>query len=120
MTTSASGLFGTPLQSNYAAAKMGMVGLMQVLSLEGAKHNVRVNALAPAAGTRMLEECMGPRGGRVVAALEASAVSPAVLALVGDDAPNRTIICAGCGRPCRRSRSAWPTPSRRPFLPAHA
>jgi NAD(P)-dependent dehydrogenase (short-subunit alcohol dehydrogenase family) len=97
MTTSASGLFGTPLQANYASAKMGMVGLMQVLSLEGEKHNVRVNALAPAAGTRMFEECMGSPAGRVVDALQASAVSPAVLALVGDDAPTRTIICAGCG-----------------------
>ena len=97
MTSSASGLFGTPGQANYASAKMGMIGLMQVLSLEGAPHNIRVNALAPAAGTRMLEECMGPKGRHVVAALDAGAVSPAVLALVAEDAPNRTIICAGCG-----------------------
>jgi NAD(P)-dependent dehydrogenase (short-subunit alcohol dehydrogenase family) len=97
MTTSASGLFGTRKQANYAAAKMGLVGMMQVLSQEGADHNIRVNCLAPAAGTRMFEESGGILPDHVVRALEASAVSPAVLALVGSEAPNRMIICAGCG-----------------------
>ena len=97
MTTSASGLFGTPGQANYGAAKMGIVGLIQVLSLEGEAHGIRVNGLAPAAGTRMFEECMGERSPRLAEALDASAVSPAVLALVGSQAPNRTILCAGSG-----------------------
>jgi NAD(P)-dependent dehydrogenase (short-subunit alcohol dehydrogenase family) len=97
MTTSASGLFGTPRQANYAAAKMGLVGMMQVLSQEGARHGIRVNCLAPAAGTRMFEESGGAMPDRLTSALPADAVSPAVLALVGDDAPNRMIVCAGCG-----------------------
>src|SRR5262245_9395844 len=54
MTTSSSGLYGNFGQSNYGAAKMALVGLMQTLALEGEKHNVRVNCLAPTAGTRML------------------------------------------------------------------
>lgn len=98
LTTSSSGLFGTPRQANYAAAKMGLVGMMQVLSQEGAKHNIRVNGLAPSAATRMFEES----GGRAVPealaqALAAGAVSPGVLALVAEDAPTRTILCAGSG-----------------------
>src|SRR3546814_9125472 len=55
LTTSSSGLFGNFGQSNYGAAKMALVGLMQTLGLEGAKNNIRVNCLSPAAGTRMLE-----------------------------------------------------------------
>src|SRR3546814_16078085 len=58
LTTSASGLFGNFGQSNYGAAKMALVGLMQTLGLEGAKNNIRVNCLSPAAGTRMLEGLM--------------------------------------------------------------
>ena len=57
-TTSSSGLYGNFGQSNYGAAKMALVGLMQTLSLEGARHNIRVNCLAPTAGTRMLEGLM--------------------------------------------------------------
>src|ERR1700704_3686375 len=53
MTTSSSGLFGNFGQSNYGAAKMALVGLMQTLALEGAKRNVRVNCLAPTAATGM-------------------------------------------------------------------
>ena len=94
MTTSSSGLFGNFGQSNYGAAKLGLVGLMQTLGLEGAKNNVRVNCLAPTAGTRMLEGIM-PRA--LLDLLAPEAVSPAVLALVAADAPNRTILCAGAG-----------------------
>ena len=53
MTTSAAGLYGNPDQSNYAAAKLGIVGLMNVLKIEGRKHNVLVNAVSPVADTRM-------------------------------------------------------------------
>ena len=55
MTTSSSGLFGNFGQSNYGAAKMALVGLMQTLALEGAKYDIRVNSLAPTAATRMTE-----------------------------------------------------------------
>ena len=53
MTTSSSGLYGDSGQSNYAAAKMAVVGLMNTLVLEGKKYNIHVNALAPAVATRM-------------------------------------------------------------------
>jgi NAD(P)-dependent dehydrogenase (short-subunit alcohol dehydrogenase family) len=94
MTTSSTGLFGNFGQSNYGAAKMALVGLMQTLSLEGAKHNIRVNCLAPTAATRMTESLM-PEA--VLRQLEAGAVTPGLLALVADDAPTRTILCAGAG-----------------------
>ena len=94
MTTSSSGLYGNFGQSNYGAAKMALVGLMQTLALDGAKADIRVNCLAPTAGTRMLEGLMPAE---VLAALAPEAVSPAVLALVAENAPTRTILCAGAG-----------------------
>lgn len=94
MTTSSSGLYGNFGQSNYGAAKLALVGLMQTLALEGAKYNVRVNCLAPTAGTRMLDGLM-PEA--MLEALHPSAVSPGMLALVADNAPTRTILCAGAG-----------------------
>ncbi|EIT70550.1 MULTISPECIES: SDR family NAD(P)-dependent oxidoreductase [Hydrocarboniphaga] len=94
MTTSSSGLYGNFGQSNYSAAKLALVGLMQTLALEGAKNNIRVNCLAPTAGTRMLEGLMPADQ---LAALHPSAVAPGVAALVGDDAPTRMILCAGAG-----------------------
>ena len=94
MTTSSTGLFGNFGQSNYGAAKMALVGLMQTLSLEGAKHNIQVNCLAPTAATRMTENLM-PEA--VLRQLEVGAVTPGLLALVADDAPTRTILCAGAG-----------------------
>lgn len=94
MTTSSSGLYGNFGQSNYGAAKLALVGLMQTLALEGAKYNVHVNCLAPSAGTRMLDGLVAEN---VTEALRPAAVSPGVLALVADDAPNRTILCAGAG-----------------------
>ena len=93
-TTSSSGLFGNFGQANYGAAKMAVVGLMQTLSLEGEKYNVRVNCLAPTAATRMTEDLMPPE---VLAALQPEAVVPAMLVLASQDAPNRTILCAGAG-----------------------
>jgi NAD(P)-dependent dehydrogenase (short-subunit alcohol dehydrogenase family) len=94
MTTSSSGLYGNFGQSNYSAAKMGLVGLMQTLALEGAKYNIRVNALAPSAATQMTQ---GVLGQETLAKLDPSLVSPGLLALVREDAPTRAILCAGAG-----------------------
>jgi len=94
MTTSSSGLYGNFGQSNYGAAKMALVGLMQTLSLEGAKNDVRVNCLAPTAATRMTEGLMPQE---VLDALKPEAVVPAMLVLAAEDAPTRTILCAGAG-----------------------
>ncbi len=94
MTSSSSGLYGNFGQSNYGAAKLALVGLMQTLSIEGAKNNIRVNSLAPTAATRMTEDLM-PEA--VLAALKPEAVVPAMLVLVAENAPTRTILCAGAG-----------------------
>ncbi len=94
MTTSSSGLYGNFGQSNYGAAKMALVGLMQTLSIEGAKNDIRVNCLAPTAATRMTEDLM-PEA--ILQALKPEAVVPAMLVLASADAPNRTILCAGAG-----------------------
>lgn len=94
MTTSSSGLYGNFGQSNYSAAKLALVGLMQTLALEGAKYGVKVNCLAPTAGTRMLDGLM-PEA--MLEALSPAAVSPGMLALVAESAPTRTILCAGAG-----------------------
>ncbi|MBR7747198.1 SDR family NAD(P)-dependent oxidoreductase [Undibacterium baiyunense] len=94
MTTSSSGLYGNFGQSNYSAAKLGLVGLMQTLSIEGAKHDIRVNALAPTAATRMTN---GLYPEAMLNAIQASDVVPAMLVLAAHDAPNRTILCAGAG-----------------------
>jgi NAD(P)-dependent dehydrogenase (short-subunit alcohol dehydrogenase family) len=94
MTTSSSGLYGNFGQANYGAAKMALAGLMQTLSIEGEKNNIRVNCLAPTAATRMTEGLMPEQ---VLKALDPSAVVPAMLVMASVDAPNRTIICAGAG-----------------------
>lgn len=94
MTTSSSGLYGNFGQSNYGAAKMALVGLMQTLGLEGEKYNVHVNCLAPTAATRMLEGLLPQE---MLDALTPDRVSPAVLVLASEDAPNRKIFCAGGG-----------------------
>jgi NAD(P)-dependent dehydrogenase (short-subunit alcohol dehydrogenase family) len=93
-TTSASGLYGNFGQANYSTAKMALVGLMKTLSIEGAKHNIRVNCLAPNAATRMTESVMAAE---MLHVLRPEAVSPAVIVLVGPDAPTQTILCAGGG-----------------------
>ncbi|RMX15064.1 SDR family NAD(P)-dependent oxidoreductase [Vandammella animalimorsus] len=94
MTTSSTGLYGNFGQSNYGAAKLAQVGLMQTLALEGAKHGIRVNALAPTAATRMTAGLL-PED--VLAQLSPEAVVPAMLVLAHEDAPTRTILCAGAG-----------------------
>ncbi len=94
VTTSSSGLYGNFGQSNYGSAKMGVIGLMNTLVQEGAKYNIRVNALAPTAGTRMTEGLIDEKAFEL---LTPETVTPAVLYLVGEDSPNRTILCAGAG-----------------------
>lgn len=94
MTSSCAGLFGNFGQANYAAAKMGLVGLMQTLGIEGEKNNVRVNCLAPTGATRMME---GILPAHQLAQFKPELVSPAVLALVSENAPNRAILSAGAG-----------------------
>lgn len=94
MTTSSSGLYGNFGQANYGSAKMGLVGLMNTLSQEGGKYNIRVNAVAPVAGTRMTEGIIPDEAFEL---LKPEAISPAVLYLVSEDAPTRTIIAAGAG-----------------------
>jgi NAD(P)-dependent dehydrogenase (short-subunit alcohol dehydrogenase family) len=94
MTTSSSGLYGSFGQANYATAKMALVGLMQTLALEGARHDIRVNCLAPTASTGMTE---GVLPQQALAGLAPDKVSPGLVALVGGDAPSRMILLAGAG-----------------------
>lgn len=93
-TTSSTGLYGNFGQANYGAAKMAMVGLMNTLHLEGAKYDVRVNCLAPTAGTAMTE---GLFSEAVFDLMAPQAVSPAVVFLAGPDAPSRKVVAAGGG-----------------------
>lgn len=94
LTTSSTGLYGNFGQANYGAAKMAVVGLMNTLALEGVKYNIKVNCLAPAAATRMLEGLMPDAQ---LEALDPALVSPAVIALAAQDAPTKMILCAGAG-----------------------
>ncbi len=94
VTTSSSGLFGNFGQANYAAAKMGTVGLMNVLAEEGRKTNIKVNTISPTAATRMTEGLIPPDA---LALMKPEAITPAVLYLLSEDAPTRTIMGAGAG-----------------------
>jgi NAD(P)-dependent dehydrogenase (short-subunit alcohol dehydrogenase family) len=94
MTTSSSGLYGSFGQSNYGAAKMALVGLMQTLSLEGAKYDIRVNCLAPTAATPMTE---GILPSEAMERMAPEFASTGLLSLVGETAPTRAILCAGAG-----------------------
>jgi NAD(P)-dependent dehydrogenase (short-subunit alcohol dehydrogenase family) len=94
MTTSSSGLYGNFGQSNYGAAKMALVGLMQTLSIEGAKNDIRVNCLAPTAHTRMTED-LG--AALPLEALDPALVTPGLLYLLSREAPSRCILAAGAG-----------------------
>lgn len=94
MTTSSSGLYGNFGQSNYGAAKLALVGFMNTLKLEGAKYGVKVNTIAPVAATRMTQDIM-PK--ELLDALRPELVTPAVLYLASEDAPDGTIVEAGAG-----------------------
>ena len=95
MTTSSSGLYGNFGQSNYGAAKMGVVGLMNTLHIEGIKYNIRVNSLAPTALTRMTEDLGMPA--QAMALLKPEMVSAGLVFLVSENGPARTILAAGGG-----------------------
>ena len=95
MTASSTGLFGNFGQANYGAAKLGLAGLTKTLYLEGAKNNIRVNTLAPVAGTRMTEDLGMPEA--LFQALSPENVAPAAVYLVSEDAPTNMIIGAGAG-----------------------
>lgn len=94
MTTSSTGLYGNFGQTNYGAAKLALVGMMQTLGIEGEKHHIHVNALAPTAATRMTEGLLPEQ---VLAQLQPEAVVPAMLVLAHESAPTRTTLCAGAG-----------------------
>jgi len=94
LTTSSSGLYGNFGQANYSAAKMGLVGLMNTLVIEGLKYDIRVNTLSPCAATRMTEDLMKPE---VLELLAPASVTAGLLYLVSEDAPNRAILAAGGG-----------------------
>ncbi len=94
VTSSASGIMGNFGQANYGAAKMGLVGLMNVLKLEGAKYNIKANAVAPIARTRMTEDIFG----EAIAHFDPEYVSPAVAYLVSEEcAVNGEIWSVGGG-----------------------
>ena len=93
-TSSSSGIYGNFGQSNYGAAKMGVVGLMNVLKLEGEKYDIRINTLAPTAATRMTEELLPKEALKL---LSVESVTAGLIFLVSEDAPNRLILCAGAG-----------------------
>jgi NAD(P)-dependent dehydrogenase (short-subunit alcohol dehydrogenase family) len=93
-TSSSSGLYGNFGQTNYGAAKMAMVGMMNTLHLEGAKYNIRVNCLAPVAGTAMTDGLLPEP---VFKLLAPEYVSQGVVFLASEQAPSRTVLAAGGG-----------------------
>ncbi len=94
VTTSSTGLYGNFGQTNYGAAKMSLIGFMNSLKLEGAKDNIKVNAICPVAGTRMTENLMPPN---VLEMLKPDYVTPAVVYLVSEEAPTGIILTAAAG-----------------------
>jgi NAD(P)-dependent dehydrogenase (short-subunit alcohol dehydrogenase family) len=94
MTSSSTGLYGNFGQANYGAAKLGVAGLAKTLQLEGAKHDIRVNTIAPTAATRMTEDIFPPD---MLGLFEPENVVPAALFLVSEDAPAGAIVGAGAG-----------------------
>src|SRR5476651_263710 len=94
VTTSSTGLYGNFGQTNYGAAKLSLVGFMNSLKLEGAKDNIKVNAICPVAATRMTEALMPPA---ILEMLKPEFVSPAVAYLASDEAPSGVILTAAAG-----------------------
>jgi len=94
VTTSSTGLYGNFGQANYGAGKLGVVGMMNTLKIEGAKNNIRVNAVCPIAATRMTEGLMAPEA---LEQLKPEYVTPGVMNLVKEDAPTGMILSAGAG-----------------------
>jgi NAD(P)-dependent dehydrogenase (short-subunit alcohol dehydrogenase family) len=94
VTTSSSGLYGNFGQSNYGAAKMAIIGFLQTLKLEGQKYNIHVNAISPAAATRMTENLLPPE---VLAKMAPEYVTPGVVYLAAQEAPTGAILAAGAG-----------------------
>lgn len=94
VTTSSTGLYGNFGQANYGAGKLGVVGMMNTLKIEGAKNNIKINAVCPIAATRMTEGLMSEEA---LAALKPEYVTPGVMNLVKDDAPTGMILSAGAG-----------------------
>jgi NAD(P)-dependent dehydrogenase (short-subunit alcohol dehydrogenase family) len=98
LTASNAGILGNFGQSNYGAAKMGLVGLARVLAQEGARYGIKANALAPIARTRMTEELLGPLAPK----LDPGLVAPVAAWLVHEDCPvSGEIYSAGGGRVAR-------------------
>ena len=97
-TSSAAGIFGNFGQTNYGAAKMGLVGFTRVLAVEGARYGIKANAIAPLALTRMTEDILGPLADK----LDPKLVSPIVAWLVHEDCPvSGEIYSAAGGRIAR-------------------
>ncbi len=94
VTTSSTGLYGNFGQSNYGAAKLGLVGFVNTLKLEGQKYNINCNVLCPVAYTRMTENLMPPEAEQL---LTPGSVTPAVIYLSSENGPTGTILCAGAG-----------------------
>jgi NAD(P)-dependent dehydrogenase (short-subunit alcohol dehydrogenase family) len=94
-TSSASGLFGNFGQANYGASKAGLVGLSNVIAIEGEKYNIKSNAIAPIAKTRMTEDLLGPLADMV----EAEKVTPMVVYLCSEaNEHTHEIFTVGGGR----------------------
>jgi putative sterol carrier protein len=95
MTTSAAGLFGNFGQTNYSAAKLGIVGLMNTLKLEGEKYNIKVNTVAPLATTRLTEDVLPPD---FAEQLDPELVTPLVIYLCSEQCDDTGMILnAGMG-----------------------
>ena len=98
-TSSAAGVFGNFGQANYGAAKMGLVGFMRVLAVEGAKYNIKANAIAPLALTRMTESLFS---GAMAEKLQPELISPIVAFLAHEDCPvSGEVYSVGGGRVAR-------------------